>query len=238
MAVDRPGAGLSSLHADGTLGDFAADAVALADHLGIERWHVLAWSAGSLFALALAAAHPSRVGRVAIAAGLVPFAAYAEPGILDDADGGRAMVAELGAELGPAGLAEFAAPMLAPWPCDLDLAREHVLEHADAARRQVLDAIPGALDVLALGIVDAVAHGLDGLSRDLVLQVAEPDVDLTSAPGRVDLWYGGRDATAPPAFGRWWADRLPAATLHILADEGHLLALTRWREILTALTGP
>ena len=35
----------------------------------------------------------------------------ATPGVLDAADGGRHLVAELGAELGPAGLAHAAAPM-------------------------------------------------------------------------------------------------------------------------------
>jgi hypothetical protein len=86
----------------------------------------------------------------------VPFAAYARPGILDDADGGRWMVAELGAELGPAGLAEMAAPMLAPWPCDIELARDHVLEHADPRRRAELDAVPGAVEAMAEGVVDAI----------------------------------------------------------------------------------
>ena len=118
VAVDRPGSGLSTAHPTGTVGSFADDAVALADHLGVRSWRPIAWSAGSVHALAIAARHPERVTRVAVVAGLVPFAAYTEPGILDDADGGRLMVAELGAELGAAGLAAEVAPHLAPYPCD------------------------------------------------------------------------------------------------------------------------
>lgn len=236
VAVDRPGAGLSTPHPTGTVGSFADDAIALADHLGIDAWHPFAWSAGAPFALAMAARHPRRVARVAIAAGLVPFEAYAEPGLLDGADGGRQLVAELGAELGPTAMAEMAAPMLAPFPCDLELARAHVEESADSARRAVLDAIPGSLEALARGVVDAVAGGLDGLIRDLELQVEPPDVDWTAAMAPVDLWYGELDATAPPAFGAWWAARLPAADLRVEPGEGHLIALTRWSEILTRLT--
>lgn len=236
VAVDRPGAGLSTPHRTGTVGSFADDAIALADHLGIGTWRPLAWSAGSVFALAIAARHPDRTPRAAIVAGLVPFTAYATPGILEHADAGRHMVAELGEELGAAVLAEMAAPMLAPFPCDEALAREHVLEHADADRRATYDAIPGALDAMAAGVADSVASGLDGLTRDLELQVEALDVDLTAIAAPVDLWYGERDATAPPAFGRWWADQLPAATLHVVEGEGHLLALTRWTQILTALT--
>ena len=237
VAVDRAGAGLSTPHRTATLGSFADDAVALADHLGIDRWRPLGWSAGGPFALAVAARHPGRVARVAVVAGLVPFEAYATPGILGYADGGRWMVAELGEELGPAGLAEAAAPMLAPYPCDDELAREHVRESADAVRRTELDAVAGALDVLAAGVVDSVAQGLDGLTRDLELQVEPPDVDWSAISAPVDLWYGGRDTTAPPSFGAWWADTLRWPELTVLADAGHLLALTHWEAILTRLAG-
>src|SRR3954454_14871481 len=181
VAVDRPGFGLSSFDPGGTVGSFADDAVALADHLDVDRWRPMAWSAGAPFAVAVAARHPERTPRVAVAAGLVPFEAYATPVILDDADGGRHMVAELGSELGAQGLAEMAAPMLAPYPCDLALAREHVLENAGPYRRGVYDGLPGALDAMASGVVDAVAGGLDGLTRDLELQVEPPDVDWSRA---------------------------------------------------------
>ncbi|MCB0972824.1 MAG: hypothetical protein KDA97_15060, partial [Acidimicrobiales bacterium] len=147
--------------------------------------------------------------------------------------------AELGAELGPAGLAEVAAPMLAPHPCDLDLAREHVTEQADPLRRRELDAVPGAIDALAAGVVDAVAQGLGGLTRELELQVAEPDVDWGAVSAPVRLVYGERDTTAPQAFGRWWADHLPAAAtaLEVVPGAGHLVALARWPELLAHLAG-
>lgn len=238
IAVDRPGSGRSTVHPSGTVGSFADDVAALGDHLDVERWRPFGWSAGAPFALAVAARHPGRVARVAVAAGLVPFVAYGTRGILDDADGGRHMVAELGAELGPAGLAEAAAPLVAPIPCDLALAREHVLETAGPDRLAVLKAIPGALDALAQGLVDAVAQGDGGIVRDLELQVEEPDVDWAAVTCPVDLWYGAHDPTAPPSFGAWWADHLRWAELTVEADEGHLIAFTRWQQILTRLAEP
>lgn len=238
VAVDRPEAGLSSPHPAGTVGTFADDAVSLADQLGVERWAVLTWSAGSLFGLAVAARHPERVARVAVSGGLVPFEAYETPGILDDADGGRWMVAELGAELGAQELAAMAAPMLAPYPCDDALALEHVMEHADERRRAELDAVDGALDVLALGVVDAVAQGLSGLTRDLELQVEAPDVGWSSVRCPVDLWYGEYDTTAPPSFGHWWAGQLAWPEVTVVPGAGHLLALTHWRPILERLVTP
>ena len=235
VAVDRPGFGLSSPHPSGTVGSFADDAIALADHLGVDRWCPFAWSGGATYAVAVGARHPDRTARTAVAAGLVPFEAYGTEGILDDADGGRHLVAELGADLGPTGLAEMAAPMLVPYPCDLPLALEHVAEHLTPDRRAVLDAIPGAVAALAAGVFDSVAQGMDGIVRDLELQVEAPDVAWSAATGPVDLWYGSRDATAPPAFGEWWAGVLPDATLHVFPGEGHLIALTRWSSILESL---
>lgn len=235
VALDRPGAGLSTPHPTGTVGSFADDAVALADHLGVATWRPVAWSAGSVHALAVAARHPDRVARVAVVAGLVPFAAYAEPGILDDADGGRWMVAELGAELGAAGLAAEAAPHVVPYPCDEALALEHVRESADPLRRRELYAVPGAAEALAAGVADSVASGLAGLTRDLELQVEPPDVAWDDVAAPVDLWYGELDTTAPPAFGRWWASTLRWGELTVVDGAGHLVALTHWHQILARL---
>jgi pimeloyl-ACP methyl ester carboxylesterase len=60
-------------------------------------------------------------------------------------------------------------------------------------------------------------------------------VSWSDAVAPVDLWYGERDHTAPPAFGRWWEAQLPHATLHLVADAGHLVALTHWAQILRRL---
>jgi pimeloyl-ACP methyl ester carboxylesterase len=232
IAVDRVGIGLSSPHAEATVGSFADDVLALADHLGIDRWRVLAWSGGAPYGLAVAARHPDRVDRVTVVAGLVPFEAYDTPGILDRADGGRWMVAELGRELGPSGLADEAVPMMVPFPCDEALARDHVTEGADPFRRKELDAVPGAVDVLALGVVDAAAGGEAGLRRDVELQVEAPDVDWSAVACPVDLVYGDRDGTTPVAFGEWWAERLRWPELTVVAGAGHLLALTGWADHL------
>src|SRR3954454_17437896 len=69
ISVDRPGYGGSDGDPTSDEGTQAADVVALADHLGLDRFAVLAWSSGGPTALALAAEHPNRVSAVAIAAG-------------------------------------------------------------------------------------------------------------------------------------------------------------------------
>jgi pimeloyl-ACP methyl ester carboxylesterase len=235
LAVDRPGAGGSTPHPNGTVGSFADDVAALAAHLGVRRLATLGWSAGALHALALAACHPALVSAVGIVAGLPPVAAYAEPGILDAAGDERRTVAELAAEMSPASVGELLAPLVAPYPCDLELAREHVLDDPDPVRRSEIESVPGAHDALAAGVVDAVAQGLGGLEHDLALQLTSPDFELSAVACPVRLWYGSRDRSAPPAFGRWFAAHLPDATLEVVDGAGHCLILPRWAQILRSV---
>ena len=235
VCIDRPGIGSSDDHPTRTVASFADDAVALADHLGVQQWRTFGWSAGSIYALAVAARHPDRVAAAAVVAGLVPFEAYDTSDILSSANGGRLMAAELGSELGAQAFAEMAAPMTAPYPCDHALALEHILEGADPLRRRELAAVPGAAEAMADGVVDAVRRGLAAITRDLELQVEPPDVDWASVTCEVQLTYGGRDTTAPPEFAQWWQQSLTTTSLFVDPEAGHLVALTRWQEILSDL---
>ncbi|MFA5938278.1 MAG: alpha/beta hydrolase [Sinimarinibacterium sp.] len=67
VAIDRPGFGGSSPHQDRTLADWPADALAVADELGIERFAVVGASGGAAHALTLAAAASARVSSVILA---------------------------------------------------------------------------------------------------------------------------------------------------------------------------
>ncbi|MCB1001076.1 MAG: alpha/beta fold hydrolase [Acidimicrobiales bacterium] len=62
VMVEFPGSGESSMPAGPIeVGDLVAQAVAVADHLGIERFHVAGYSLGAVAALATAADAPDRV---------------------------------------------------------------------------------------------------------------------------------------------------------------------------------
>jgi pimeloyl-ACP methyl ester carboxylesterase len=51
----------------------------------------------------------------------------------------------------------------------------------------------------------------------------------------VRLRYGEVDEVTPAAFGRWYAARLPGATLTVVPGAGHYVALTRWTRLLAEL---
>ena len=61
VICSRPGYGGSTRNEGRTVADTAADTVALADHLGADRFLVAGWSGGGTTALACAALLPNRV---------------------------------------------------------------------------------------------------------------------------------------------------------------------------------
>lgn len=66
IAIDCRGHGQSDKPAKYTLNDHIEDAVALLDHLGIERAHVMGVSMGSYIAQGLVLAHPDRVEKLVL----------------------------------------------------------------------------------------------------------------------------------------------------------------------------
>ncbi|PJB65604.1 MAG: hypothetical protein CO094_09585 [Anaerolineae bacterium CG_4_9_14_3_um_filter_57_17] len=73
IAVDRPGMGLSDFQPKRRLLDFPRDLLALADHLNIERFSILAYSLRGPYGLACAFAIPERLHKVGIVSGAALF---------------------------------------------------------------------------------------------------------------------------------------------------------------------
>ena len=242
LAIDRPGYGGSSpLDPAGSRSPewpatMSQDVATLLDELAIERCGVLAWSGGALSGVALAATVPARVAALGIVAGLVPCEAYTDPDLRAGADPWRLDLVEQAATVSPGELGAEVAPLLAPWPCDLDLAAEHQAAHRSATDAAELAGVPGGVDRMAEALTEAVRPGLAGVAADVEAQARPLGVHPAAVICPVHLWYGTLDAVAPPANGRWYAAHLPAASLHLVEGAGHYLAFTHWAEMLATLS--
>ncbi len=231
IAVDRPGFGHTSPDRGATPQHFAADLAALFDHLGLESVHLLAWSAGAIWALGAASELGERVRSVTAVGALVPGEAFNDTRVRAAAGSARLGMVTTAEELGATAAAALIAPMLVPDPATPAAA----LEHRAEVDGDDLEAVPGATVQMAAATCDAVRQGAGGLIRDLAVQFGASRTDLEKVASPVHLVTGGDDHVCPPAFADWYAAHLPDARVSIIEHAGHGLLLTHWRTILEAI---
>ncbi len=230
IAVDRPGLGGSDVDPSATPMSVADDHARVLDHLGVDAAAILAWSAGTIPALALAGRHPERVKRLTLVAPLVPADAYEDPSVLDGSDDSRHLFAEVIASATPAEAGRELAIWLVPPEIDAETARVLLADSIAA-----VGDVPGAGDALVAAMLGSVAAGLTGLEREIAAQatVLGPLLDAVRTPASIHV--GTLDRLTPVAMSQWLARRL-GATLTVHEGSGHALAITGWRTWLAELT--
>lgn len=228
VAADRPGVGASQPDPVATPFTVADDHAALLDHVQVDVAHVIAWSAGSIPALAFAGHHRARTTTLTLIAPLIPADAYGAPGVLDGADDSRRLFADVLGTVTPDEAGAELAMWLVPPEIDDALARELL---ADTLAE--LTTTPGAGETMVAALRGSVVQGMVGLEREIAAQATPLGSSLDEIEAPVTIHIGTDDTTTPPPMGRWLGDRLDARVVQ--HDAGHLLAITRWREILRGI---
>ncbi len=224
IGIDRAGYGGSTRLPGRAVAQAAADSIAVADALGIDRFAVWGISGGGPHALACAALCGERLVGAASLAGIAPW----------EADG-----LDWFAGMGEANLEEF----------DLALTGEEVLRPAlEEERAGMLAATPEALlDGVASLVGDAdraalqgplgawlhetVAVGMpettDGWIDDDLAFTRQWGFELAQIDRPVLVVHGADDRFVPIAHGRWLAERIPGAEVWLDDENGHLTLLDR-----------
>jgi pimeloyl-ACP methyl ester carboxylesterase len=220
VTFSRPGYGTSTPQPGRTVGDVAADVVAVLAALGLERFVTLGWSGGGPHALACAALLPEACQGAATLAGVGP---YGDAGVLDWLDGmGADNVAEFGAAIeGEAALTGYLAPQ-----CE-SLAQVTGAQIADAFGDLVPDVDRRALtgdiaDYVAESCRHAVLQGVGGWRDDDLAFVRPWGFTLDTITVPVAVWQGRLDKMVPFAHGQWLAANVAGARAHLYDDEGHV----------------
>lgn len=233
LAVDRPGIGRSDAAPEPTsLATVAYDLSTVLEWTETATLSVVAWSAGAPYAVALAALFPEAVDRVVLAAPSVPITAYDDAAVLEAAGPGRALFAEMAAEMDPADVANEVVPLLMPPSASFDAVVALLDAEADAGRADDLAAAGVEPEHLARAAFESVAGGRTGLHDEVGVQAAFPDVDLAGCTVPVSIVSGSLDEASPVEFGRWWADLLPHAEHRVVEGAGHAVVLREWESIL------
>jgi pimeloyl-ACP methyl ester carboxylesterase len=228
VTTDRAGYGQASRRPGRRVADEARDVLAAADALGFERFGVIGGSGGGPHALACAALLAGRVERAACLSGLAPLGGAGQdaPGLPREAwlaGMSRENLEEVEwAEAGEAVLArELAlqqrqlAGQLATDPAAL------FGDELSDGDRAFLER-PEAIASFQLSIPEQAAHGVGGWVDDSLAFLAPWGFSLGLITMPVLLTYGLADVLCPPAHGEWLAANVPAATVIVSQEGGHL----------------
>lgn len=235
VSAARPGYAASTRRPGRAVVDVAEDAVAVLDHLGVERLYTLGWSGGGPHTMACAAL---LVGRVIAAATVGSVAPYDGPGLDFLAGMGRENIEEFGAAL--AGSAELTA-LLDGWAPELGaLTGEQIADAlGDLIPPVDREALTGDFaETLAADIRHSLEQGIWGWHDDDLAFTRPWGFDLASIRVPLTIWQGGQDRMVPFAHGAWLAARVPGVNAHLLPEHGHLsLAVSSIGQILDELIG-
>jgi pimeloyl-ACP methyl ester carboxylesterase len=213
--------------------DCAADADAIADALGIDRFHTVGWSGGGPHTLACAALLPDRVIAAATVAGAAP---HDGEGLDWSAGMGDENIEELG-------LAERGAEALAPF---LESQAEEIRLATPGDLLAILGDLVSEPDRAALtgeyaaeshaSLLGSVSTGIWGWLDDDLAFVRLWGFDLEEIRVPVSIWHGREDRFVPPAHGEWLASHVPGARSNLLEGEGHIsLSRHRYGDVLDEL---
>lgn len=233
VSYARPGYGGSDRDPGRSIADCAADAEAVLDQLGIDRFYTSGWSGGGPHALATVAQLGERVRAAVIVASFAPRNAEGLDWLTGMAPENHV---EFGAaEAGPEQLERFlagAATSLGAF--DAERPQEafgELLGPVDSALFTNESARHGARVMR-----EALRDGTWGWFDDNLAFIAEWGFDLGSIRVPISVWHGGDDRMVPLSHGRWLAEHVPGARARLLPDEGHLsLELRRYGDILDDL---
>ena len=231
VGIDRPGIGSSTPHLYADILDWTRDLEILLDTLGIDTLRLIGLSGGGPYVLAAGAAMPERVHGIGILGGVAPTTG-------DDAVGG-----------GVIQLAVRLAPLLSLARVPLGVALTGAIRLVRPLAGPALDLYaavqpPGDRNLLARPEFKAMF--LDDLLNGSRFQTSAPLTDLvlftrdwgfTAADVTVPVrwWHGDDDHIVPLAHGQHLVERLPDATLKVIAGESHLGGLGIAQEVLGTL---
>lgn len=217
ISADRNGLGESDPLPDRRLMDWPADVSALADALGIDRFHLIGISGGGPYALACAHCIPDRLKGVALVCPLGP---------LDQPDLLRAMRWYAFLSFTTMREAPFLSrsffhgtfvPMARYQPQLLFRMMLGMMpdpDHRVLSRPEIGNAIIASL-------AESVRGGAEGVLHEMALYAAPWGFELEEIQLPLQLWHGTADDTVPQSHGRWLEQHLSNCDARYIKGEGH-----------------
>jgi pimeloyl-ACP methyl ester carboxylesterase len=229
IAIDRAGHGCSDPLPRHTLDQAVDDVRQLADALGVARFRIIAWSAGTVYAMACAVKTPERVARLDLIGAATP---ESYPEGRRERDGALAFFA---------GLAQW-APGTAYALMRRTIARraaepewfEQELEKSLSAVDRALTTSPALRPVQMRSHAAGEARLGAGIIGDLEAAGGEWGFAPADVKVPVTMWQGSEDSLTPETRNRRLLREFPNVRLRRFPGEGHFLLYRHERELLEA----
>jgi pimeloyl-ACP methyl ester carboxylesterase len=233
IAVDRPGMGLSDFLPDRRLLDWPRDIFALADHLKVERFAVLAYSLGGPYGAVCAFAIPERLTKVGIVSGA---ALFTEMELMKNINKGTRRFLHMPRE-NPLASRLFLGLMLGVMP---RIAPNRFIAGASSVLPEPDRRIVLSDPVFQKGFIrmvrEAMRQGTRGAYHESLLAITEWGFRLQDIQMPVLLWHGEVDQNIPVEMAHYFATTIPKCEAKFYPHEGHLsLFKKNVEEIIRAL---
>lgn len=227
---ERPGSGDSDSKADRRVTDWPQDIAELAQHLKLDRFSILGYSAGTAYALAVAAAMPERIQSVHIVAAVPPIDSMEDFSAYSPVFRMTLLIGKYTPSLLPA----MIRMMVKDIRKNVYLHLEKNLHDASAQDREILKN-PKLRSYIATGLRASVRHGDQEISREIMLSAQSWGIDLTKINSKVDIWHGEHDPMVALAGAKKLVELLPNAKLTQVPDAGHYLLYSHWQDLLRSV---
>ncbi len=214
VAADRPGIGISTFSQSFTPAEIARYTERLANELGLDKFGVLGWSAGGVYALACAARMPERVTSVSTVAGMAPMSTNQEL----DFDLETDHVLFRGSKSRPGVKAFF---LKASQPRSAAAARASLLKSLQS--QDDIEIVQGLADEDAAFMKEATSAGTRGVIEDYRAVRGSWGFELSSITQFVSVWHGEEDSLVPIEHARYLQDAIPNAVFQPVSGRGHFL---------------
>lgn len=230
ISTDRPGHGNSTPKQDRKLIDWPEDVASIADFLGIDKFHVLGWSAGGSHALVCAYKLPERVISGAIISALAP---PERPNPYEGYKGFMKLLMMLGRK----------------FPKLVYLFRSIASKQINNPSGNIGDKFvkslpivdqkpfenPAIKEMLIADIKEGYKQGGEGPACDDIIINSPWGFDIKEIQTRFDVWQGDLDKNVPVNQGKYQAELLSDSHFHLLKNKGHMFLLDKWKNVLAQL---
>ena len=226
IAVDRPGIGYSDFKSQLHVEDFAGNLLELATGLGLDRFGLMSFSTGGIFALATSIKAPERVAFHLSLSGI--------PGNLlqESTRRSTSYTAHLVRSLLPSCIRLFTRLRHALTLSDPGEYLERLQDILCYTDRKVLTD-PKFMQILESSLAESLRQGIDGVAQDTGICFTDPGFALEDIQVPVYIWQGSADNLSSPALGEYLAAHIPQACFHSVAHRGHFFFIHCMDEIFS-----